>query len=69
MNSISLVISDVDGSLLTPDKRLTAAAIQAVKRLAERDIGFAITSSRPPLGMRMLIELLKIRLPLGAMAA
>lgn len=66
MNSISLVISDVDGSLLTPDKRLTEAAIQAVKRLAERDIGFTITSSRPPLGMRMLIEPLNIQLPLGA---
>jgi Cof subfamily protein (haloacid dehalogenase superfamily) len=66
MNSISLVISDVDGTLLTPDKHLTEAAIQAVKRLAERDIGFTITSSRPPLGMRMLIEPLNIRLPLGA---
>jgi Cof subfamily protein (haloacid dehalogenase superfamily) len=66
MNRISLVISDVDGTLLMPDKRLTEAAIQAVKRLAEKDIGFTITSSRPPLGMRMLIEPLNIRLPLGA---
>lgn len=65
MNRISLVISDVDGSLLTPDKRLTEAAIQAVKSLAGKNIGFTITSSRPPLGMRMLIEPLNIRLPLG----
>ena len=69
MNSISLVISDVDGSSLTPDKRLTEAAIQAVKRLAERDIGFTITSSHPPLGMRMLIEPLNIQLRARAPAA
>jgi Cof subfamily protein (haloacid dehalogenase superfamily) len=66
MNRISLVISDVDGSLVTPDKRLTEAAIKAVKTLKDRNIGFTITSSRPAFGMRMLIEPLDIRLPLGA---
>jgi Cof subfamily protein (haloacid dehalogenase superfamily) len=66
MSRISLVISDVDGSLVTPDKRLTQAAIKAVKDLADRDIGFTITSSRPAFGMRMLVEPLGLRLPLGA---
>ncbi|MEH6952478.1 HAD family hydrolase [Nitrobacter sp. NHB1] len=66
MSRISLVISDVDGSLVTPDKRLTEAAIKAVKDLADRDIGFTITSSRPAFGMRMLIEPLGLQLPLGA---
>lgn len=66
MNDISLVISDVDGTLLTHDKRLTDSAIRAVARLAERKIGFTLTSSRPPFGMRMLIEPLSLKLPFGA---
>jgi Cof subfamily protein (haloacid dehalogenase superfamily) len=60
------VISDVDGSLVTPDKKLTEAAINAVKALNENNIGFTITSSRPAFGMRMLVEPLGLRLPLGA---
>jgi Cof subfamily protein (haloacid dehalogenase superfamily) len=66
MSRISLVISDVDGSLVTHDKRLTEAAIKAVKVLHEKNIGFTITSSRPAFGMRMFIEPLGLRLPLGA---
>jgi hypothetical protein len=66
MNPVSLVISDVDGSLVTPDKRLTEAAIDAVKALDENNIGFTITSSRPAFGMRMLVEPLGLRLPFGA---
>ena len=66
MSRISLVISDVDGSLVTHDKRLTEAAIEAVKVLNKNNIGFTITSSRPAFGMRMLIEPLGLRLPFGA---
>jgi Cof subfamily protein (haloacid dehalogenase superfamily) len=66
MNPVSLVISDVDGSLVTPDKRLTEAAVNAVKTLDEHNIGFTITSSRPAFGMRMLVEPLALKLPLGA---
>ncbi|MBN9149739.1 MAG: hydrolase [Kaistia sp. SCN 65-12] len=66
MSRISLVISDVDGTLVTPDKRLTEAAINAVKALDENNIGFTITSSRPAFGMRMLVEPLSLKLPLGA---
>ena len=66
MNRISLVISDIDGTMMTHDKRLTEAAINAVKHLAERNIGFTVTSSRPAFGMRMLIEPLDLQLPFGA---
>jgi len=66
MRRISLVISDVDGTLVTSDKRLTQASVQAVRRLAERKIGFTITSSRPPIGLRMLVEPLALKLPMGA---
>jgi Cof subfamily protein (haloacid dehalogenase superfamily) len=66
MTPISLVISDVDGTLVTHDKRLTDAAIKAVRHLAEKKIAFTITSSRPSFGMRMLVQPLGLKLPLGA---
>jgi Cof subfamily protein (haloacid dehalogenase superfamily) len=65
MSRIKLVISDVDGTLVTSDKRLTDAARDAVARLHAAGIGFALTSSRPPVGMRMFVEPLGVTLPLG----
>jgi len=66
MTRIALVVSDVDGTLLTKDKTLTEAAKTAVRRLHEAGIGFTITSSRPTIGMGFLIEPLQITLPIGA---
>src|SRR5450631_45118 len=66
MTRIALVVSDVDGTLVTKDKILTDAAKSAVRRLREAGIGFTITSSRPTIGMRFLIEPLQITLPIGA---
>ncbi|WP_458759435.1 Cof-type HAD-IIB family hydrolase [Afipia sp. TerB] len=65
MTNIRLLISDVDGTLVTRDKRLTPASVKAVQALRERGIRFSITSSRPPFGMRMLCEPLKLDLPIG----
>ena len=65
MTRIALVVSDVDGTLLTKDKRLTDASKAAVARLHAAGIGFTITSSRPAIGMGFLIEPLKIKLPVG----
>jgi len=65
MSRIALVVSDVDGTLVTHDKRLTDGAKRAVRRLHEAGVGFTITSSRPPFGMRFLIEPLGITLPIG----
>ena len=66
MTRIALVVSDVDGTLLTKDKTLTDGAMRAARRLHEAGIGFTITSSRPTIGMRFLIEPLAITLPVGA---
>ena len=65
MTKIRLVISDVDGTLVTRDKRLTAASVKAVQTLRDRGIRFSITSSRPPFGMRMLCAPLQLDLPIG----
>jgi len=60
MSKISLFLADVDGSLVTTDKVLTKRALKAVEQLREAGIEMAITSGRPPRGMRMFIDELKI---------
>ena len=66
MIRIALVVSDVDGTLLTKDKVLTDGAKAAVRKLHAAGIGFTIVSSRPTIGMGFLIEPLAITLPIGA---
>jgi Cof subfamily protein (haloacid dehalogenase superfamily) len=65
MRKISLVVSDVDGTLVTTQKTLTPAAIAAAGRLHDAGIAFSICSSRPPFGQRMLIDPLRLALPFG----
>jgi Cof subfamily protein (haloacid dehalogenase superfamily) len=65
-SNIKLLLADVDGTLVTPDKVLTDRAIDAVRRLGEAGILFAVTSGRPPRGMSMLIEPLNLTTPIAA---
>ena len=65
-NAIRLFLADVDGTLVTPDKVLTERAVEAVRRLGQAGILFAITSGRPPRGMSMLIEPLDLTTPIAA---
>ena len=62
---ISLVLADVDGTLVTDDKILTERARNAVNALRDAGILFAITSGRPPLGMAMLFDPLDIETPIA----
>src|SRR5215467_9718388 len=62
---ISLVLADVDGTLVTEEKILTERARKAVSALQEAGIRFAITSGRPPLGMAMLFDVLDIETPIA----
>jgi Cof subfamily protein (haloacid dehalogenase superfamily) len=63
---IRMVIADVDGTLVTQEKVLTKRATEAVLRLHEAGIQFSVTSGRPPRGMAMLIDPLKLTQPLAA---
>jgi Cof subfamily protein (haloacid dehalogenase superfamily) len=63
--SISLLISDVDGTLVTTDKILTERAIAAVHALKSKGIKFALTSARPPAGMASLVAPLAVDTPLA----
>lgn len=64
--AIRLVIADVDGTLVTQEKILTPRATEAVAKLRATNVKFAVTSGRPPRGMAMLVEPLKIDEPIAA---
>ena len=62
---IRLVLADVDGTLVMPDKTITERAKAAIRKLDEAGIAFAVTSGRPPRGMAMLLEPLALRTPIA----
>jgi Cof subfamily protein (haloacid dehalogenase superfamily) len=62
---IELLIADVDGTLVTPEKELTERARLAVRKLRDASVAFAVTSGRPPRGMSMLVEPLAITTPIA----
>jgi Cof subfamily protein (haloacid dehalogenase superfamily) len=62
---ISLVLADVDGTLVTEEKVLTDRTRRAVTSLQSAGIRFAITSGRPPLGMAMLFGPLALDTPIA----
>ncbi|HEY2641396.1 MAG TPA: Cof-type HAD-IIB family hydrolase [Streptosporangiaceae bacterium] len=64
--TVKLLLADVDGTLVNQNKELTPAAIEAVHKLDQAGVIFAITSGRPPRGMAMLIEPLNLRTPIAA---
>jgi Cof subfamily protein (haloacid dehalogenase superfamily) len=62
---ISALVSDVDGTLVSDDKTLTARTKSAVAALRASGINFSIISSRPPRGLRTLIDSLAITTPVA----
>jgi Cof subfamily protein (haloacid dehalogenase superfamily)/HAD superfamily hydrolase (TIGR01509 family) len=63
---IKLLIADVDGTLLTQGKVLTARTCDAVARLRAAGVQFAVTSGRPPRALANLVGPLKLTAPLAA---
>lgn len=65
MIPIRLVVSDVDGTMVTTAKVLLPSTIAAVHRLRDAGIHLALVSSRPPRGMSFLTDALGLKGPLG----
>ena len=61
--TVRLVVSDVDGTLVQPDKTLSPGTRAAVKRLQAAGVGIAIVSARPPRGMAWIVEALGLNVP------
>lgn len=63
---ISLVVSDVDATLITPEHEITTRAATAVSELRKRGIKFTVASSRPPRGLYAFAEQLNLTEPFAA---
>ena len=61
----TLYVSDLDGTLLCPDKTLSAYTVDTLGRLVDRGLLFSAASARGPIGVRMLsLEPTLFRLPM-----
>ena len=65
--AIDMLVSDVDGTLLAPDKTISRRTMDAVAAVRSRGIRFTVISGRPPRGMKWLIESLALTGPVAAL--
>ena len=63
---IALVISDIDGTLITSNHEVTDSTKAAAAKLYERGIELSLASSRPPRSITPLADALKLRGPFAA---
>ena len=61
--AIRLVVSDVDGTLIGPDRSLAPSTVAAAARLRAAGIPLALVSSRPPRGLDMIAHALGLDAP------
>lgn len=61
---VRIVFSDIDGTLLTDDKRVTARTEQAVKGLLQRGIPFVLVSARMPEAIYPITDKMGVKIPL-----
>ncbi len=63
---IGLLVSDIDGTLVLPDKSLTPASLAAGEKLDAAGVGLTLVSSRPARGMAGLVQALNLKVPFAA---
>jgi Cof subfamily protein (haloacid dehalogenase superfamily) len=63
---IKLVISDIDGTLITSNHEVTEAAKRTAARLQQSGVALSLASSRPPRSILPLAEDLHLHLPFAA---
>ena len=60
---VKLIVSDIDGTLLTSDRKLTGENIAAIKKAEEQNIKFTICTGRVPSMLGYYIKTLEIDTP------
>lgn len=65
-SAIRLLVSDIDGTLVDHEKRLSDATAAAVTRLRAAGVGFAMISARPRSGMIPIAAALGVDEPIAA---
>src|ERR1051325_7517828 len=63
---IALVISDIDGTLITSNHEIAASTRATAQRLYERGIKLSLASTRPPRSSRPLAEVLGLHSPFAS---
>jgi Cof subfamily protein (haloacid dehalogenase superfamily) len=63
---IALVVSDIDGTLITSNHEIAQSTRESAARLYERGIQLSLASSRPPRSIRPLAESLALDSPFAA---
>jgi Cof subfamily protein (haloacid dehalogenase superfamily) len=63
---IALVISDIDGTLITSNHELTEATRAEARRLYDRGVRLSLASSRPPRSILPFAEALQLSAPFAA---
>lgn len=63
---MTLVISDVDGTLVDDNKQLTPGTISALERLRAAGFSFTVISARPMSGLSPVADQLQLDTPIGA---
>ncbi len=58
------VLLDLDGTLLTGDKRVLPSSVSALRQLREREIETVLISARSPSGIRPILSDIGLRLPM-----
>lgn len=65
-SSIALVISDIDGTLITSNHEVSEATRITASKLSERGIALSLASSRPPRSIVPLADALNLQGPFAA---
>lgn len=65
-HAIGLVVSDIDGTLITSNHELTEATRAAAQQLQTSGIALSLASSRPPRSIRPLAQALQTSSPFAA---
>jgi HAD superfamily hydrolase (TIGR01484 family) len=63
---ISIVLSDVDGTLVDSKKRITERAKAAIQNLSGAGIKFTVASARSPRAMMMVVDQITVSAPFAA---
>ncbi|MBF0844037.1 HAD family phosphatase, partial [Streptococcus danieliae] len=61
--TIKLVAVDIDGTLLTPDKKITPEVKAAVREASQSGVQVVIATGRPVAGVYHLLEELELNKP------
>lgn len=59
-----IVFSDIDGTVLNSKHELLASTIDAVQKLALKNIPFVLVSARMPKAMKLILDEMKVKMPM-----